>query len=204
MHKKLFIGIVVVTVFLNYLFVIRIFEPSYQSQTTLLVSKRSADAETIETVEVLQAINVSEKLVFDLPGIILSSRVLEAVNRNLAGSGINAPLYSEIEFRRKVKTEILTNTRIVEVSVTNQNPEAAQLAARTIADTTRLLVEDLYQQQDYVNVIRIAELPERPHGLTHRLLWVIGVLGGILMGFLAILIITMADKYRQETGEESL
>jgi len=185
--------LILITTTLFYLVVIRNDPSSYKSETTLLVSRQIEMDENLNTYEVLQAVQVSERLVFDLPGIIFSTGVLNAVNQNLNAAGIDAETYSMNSLRNQVTTEILTNTRIVEVAVVTDNPEKSQLVAQTIAQSAKEIVFDLYRQ-DYVKIIKEAELPVSPSGISIRVLWMLGISGGVFIGILAVLIITIAQK----------
>lgn len=196
-YKNLFIGITLLTVILNYVFIIRNYEPSYQSQTTLLISRQVEALETLETNVVLQSLQVSERLVNDIPGIIFSTSVLDEINQNLSRSGMDQSTYSMNEFNRQVSTEIITNSRIIQIYVVNSNPETAHLIASTIASSTKELVKELYRQ-DYVVIIKEAELPTAPGGLSTKALWIVGMMGGILIGFLALLIITVTINHKEK------
>lgn len=217
-YKYYFIGIILVAIAVNYFFVIRNFEPTYLSQTTLLISRRGVETEPNvlqnqddavqedqlfeNTQELLQSFQVSERLVNDIPGIIISTQVLDEINRRLAESQVGISSYSMINFRDQLTTEIITNSRIVEVSIANKDAAAAQLITQTIAETTRQIVIDIYGQ-DYVNIIKVADEPRQPDGIVQKHLWIIGAFGGILIGFLLILIITIVNNHQLDGRDES-
>lgn len=217
-YKKLFLGIILVAIIANYIFVIRNFEPTYRAETTLLISKRSAERmpDVLETEEddvqddplfeetqdLLQSFQVSERLVNDIPGIIMSSRVLDDINQQLAESDTGVTSYSMTSFRNQLSTEIIVNSRIIEITVSNKDPEAAQLITQTAAESTRQIVIELYGQ-DYVNIIKEADYPQQPHGIVKKHLWIIGAFGGVLLGFLLILLITIAHNHERNGRDES-
>lgn len=217
-YKYLFIGIILVAIALNYIFVIRNFEPTYRSQTTLLISRGSvetadgvpqADEDAVQegqtfdsTQELLQSYQVSERLVNDIPGIVMSTRVLDDINKQLSESDVGMLSYSMNNFRNQLLTEIFANSRIIEISISNNNPAAAQLITQTIAESTRQIVIDIYGQ-DYVNIVKEADEPRQPHGIVQRHLWIIGAFGGILMGFLLILIITIVNNHQSGGNDET-
>lgn len=187
------IGIVTVIMVLGmFLSVIRTFQPAYEASATLLVSRNPGDEETYEAYVMLQEVQIAEKIVNDIPELVFSTRVRQSVNRALdqalgTGSG-----YDERTFLKSVETETTLNARVVHVSVRYPDAEGARVAADTIAWTVDQMVLDL-TGQDFIHVIRTPEQPDRIAGLGKKHLWVLGVLGGILMGMAMVLLITLVE-----------
>ena len=177
----------------GYFLIIREYKPTYESSTSLLVGKSPGNTQAIETYEVLQTVQISEKLVFDIPEIINGSVVLRKVNENLGLVEGSGQRYTRADFEKNVETEVSRNTRVVNVSVKSSDPRTAQLIASTIADTTQDVVLDL-MKQNYIHVIKEAELPLRASGVSKIQLWIVTGVGGLLIGLLAVFLITVVQN----------
>lgn len=177
----------------GYFLILREYRPTYESSTSLLVGKSPGNTQAIETYEVLQTVQISEKLVFDIPEIINGSVVLRKVNENLGLVEGSGQRYTRADFEKNVETEVSRNTRVVNVSVKSSDPRTAQLIASTIADTTQDVVLDL-MKQNYIHVIKEAELPLRASGVSKIQLWIVTGVGGLLIGLLAVFLITVVQN----------
>lgn len=177
----------------GYFLILREYRPTYESSTSLLVGKSPDNTQAIETYEVLQTVQISEKLVFDIPEIINGSVVLRKINENLGLVEGSGQRYTRADFEKNVETEVSRNTRVVNVSVKSSDPRTAQLIASTIADTTQDVVLDL-MKQNYIHVIKEAELPLRASGVSKIQLWIVTGVGGLLIGLLAVFLITVVQN----------
>lgn len=185
--------IIIIMLASGYFLIIREYKPTYESSTSLLVGKSPDNTQTIETYEVLQTVQISEKLVFDIPEIINGSVVLRKINENLGLAEGSGQRYTRADFEKNVETEVSRNTRVVNVSVKSNDPRNAQLIASTIADTTQDAVLDL-MKQNYIHVIKEAEIPLRASGVSKIQLWIVTGVGGLLIGLLAVFLITVVQN----------
>lgn len=185
--------IIIIMLASGYFLIIREYKPTYESSTSLLVGKSPDNTQTIETYEVLQTVQISEKLVFDIPEIINGSVVLRKINENLGLAEGSGQRYTRADFEKNVETEVSRNTRVVNVSVKSNDPRNAQLIASTIADTTQDAVLDL-MKQNYIHVIKEAEIPLRTSGVSKIQLWIVTGVGGLLIGLLAVFLITVVQN----------
>ena len=185
--------IIIIMLASGYFLIIREYKPTYESSTSLLVGKSPDNTQAIETYEVLQTVQISEKLVFDIPEVINGSVVLRKVNENLGLVEGSGQRYTRADFEKNVETEVSRNTRVVNVSVKSSDPRTAQLIASTIADTTQDVVLDL-MKQNYIHVIKEAELPLRASGVSKIQLWIVTGVGGLLIGLLAVFLITVVQN----------
>lgn len=185
--------IIIIMLASGYFLIIREYKPTYESSTSLLVGKSPDNTQAIETYEVLQTVQISEKLVFDIPEIINGSVVLRKINENLGLAEGSGQRYTRADFEKNVETEVSRNTRVVNVSVKSSDPRTAQLIASTIADTTQDVVLDL-MKQNYIHVIKEAEIPLRASGVSKIQLWIVTGVGGLLIGLLAVFLITVVQN----------
>ncbi|WP_283409102.1 hypothetical protein [Anoxynatronum buryatiense] len=187
------IGVVTVIMVLSmFLSVIRTFQPAYEASTSLLVSRNPGDDEAYEAYVMLQEVQIAEKIVNDIPELIFSTRVRQAVNRALQQELGDGNSYDEETFLKSVETETVLNARVVHVAVRYPDAEGARVAADTVAWTIDQMVMDL-TGQDFIHVIRTAERPDRIAGLGKKHLWVLGLLGGVLLGMAIVLLMTLVE-----------
>ncbi len=177
-----------ITIGAIYAAVIRDYRPSYESTTALLVSP-TLDERQYEAYVVLQEAQIAERLLHDIPELVFSTQVREAVNAKMP-DGIH---YDGVSFRKSLKTEIAINTRVVKVAVRHVDPKIARLVAETIALTVDQLVNNIIGH-DFIHVINEAGHGHRV-GLSVEHLWAISALGGILLGMALILMLTISEKY---------
>lgn len=192
-YMLVFIAIVLVSAALNYFLVIRDFRPLYESRAALFVGMSPQAAQGADTYELLQSVQISEKLVFDIPEVIYGSTVLDAVNTALSAKHTNFKPVTLRDFKEFVSTEIVSNTRVVNITVEAYDPAEAQMIARIITESTDAAVGSILNQ-DYIHVIKEAEFPAMTTGMSRNMIWVLSVIGGMLIGFMVILVITIVQK----------
>lgn len=199
--KILFLILMVLTIILDYFFVIRSFYPTYESKTVIFVGQNPNSNENLDTYEILQSVQIGEKLVFDVPEIIYGTKVLNSINDDLREKELSQYRYTPEDIKKMVKTEIVKNSRVVDISVRAKSPEEAQFIASAIATTTDTVVREI-MQKDYIHVIKDADYPKTSTGMKKITLWILGVFGGMAMGFLAVLILTIVENFMDEDFEE--
>lgn len=193
-YLLLIVVITGITMVSMYVAVIRDYQPSYESTTSLLVSRKHDVSGGYEAYVLLQEVTIAEKIVSDIPELVFSTTVRQEVNNVLKDKLPDATVYDEATFRNNIKTEIVTDSRVVNVSVRHHDPETARLVAKTIARTTDQIIMDL-TRQNFIQVISTAEKPRHPIGLREDHLWVLSILGGFLLGMGLVLIFTISEKY---------
>lgn len=194
------IGVVTVIMVLGmFMGVIRTYQPVYEASTSLLVSRNPGEDDAYEAYVLLQEVQIAEKIVNDIPELVFSTRVFQEVNQALRQTLGGDSVYDEKTFRKSVETETSINSRVVHISLRHPDAEGAKLAVDRIARTTDRMVQDL-TGQDFVHVIRTAELPESITGLGKKQLWALGLLGGILLGMAIVLMKTLVEKEPASQG----
>lgn len=106
----------------------RMIVPEYTSKTTLMVNGAKGNIGDIASSFDLSSINVSQKIVVTYSEIIKSRKVLEQVIERLELS------YSYNQLLSMVVSAPLNETEILDITVTNTDPELAADIANTIAN----------------------------------------------------------------------
>jgi len=184
----------VITVLLIYEFMIRDYQPNYEASTSLLVSRTKDEAFSYESYVMLQEVQIAERIVNDIPEMIISNQVRNTVNETLREKLPGSMLYDDTSFRNNVETIIVRQSRVLNISVQHSDPEGARLVAETIAQKTKQMMEEI-AGEDFIQVISTAERPQAIAGIGPAHLWVLSLLGGIILGMGVVLILTIAEKY---------
>lgn len=143
--------------------------PQYQSTTSIYILNKN-DKENLTTSD----LSVSTQLTKDYAKLITSRTVMENVlgSLNLTGT------YEALE--KKVTVSILSDTRIIEINVTDPDPELA----RELADEIREQgAERIRQVMDVeaVNVVDEANLPEEPVSPSKKKNTLLGAMAGLVL-----------------------
>ena len=144
----------------------------FQSTTTVYILNKSENSGTVTQTE-MQA---GAQLTKDYGQLITSRTVLENVIQqlNLEDS------YTYNEFKGKVSVNTPTDTRLINITVTDYEPEMAQ----KIADLIRIVASDHIQnvmQIEAVNLVDAANLPTRKSAPSVSRWTMIGALIGALI-----------------------
>lgn len=181
---------------LDYFVLIKNYKPSYESHTSILVGE-NLHRDEIETdfhsEEIFKSIQIGEKLVYDLPEMIYGTKVLASVNDVLKANGFNEYPLDGKDFKKSVKTDIVKNSRVVNITVKSGNPKQAQLIASTIAKTIDDVVKEIVVK-DYIHILKNADASDVEIGTSVKTLWLLGVIGGLALGFFIVLIYTIIQE----------
>ncbi|MFC5630560.1 MULTISPECIES: Wzz/FepE/Etk N-terminal domain-containing protein [Streptococcus] len=169
--------------------------PQYESLTKLYVVNKGTDESKIST----QDLQAGDYLVKDYKEIIASKTVLTAViereQLDLSISGLSA----------KTRIDIPVNTRIISISVQDENPEVASQLANTYREVASEKIKEVTNVED-VKTIEEAEPSSSPSSPNLKRNTLLGFLVG---GFLAVVIVLIKELlddrvHRVEDVEEVL
>ncbi len=189
-HLKLVIALPIV--FAIACGVVTLFMPNqYTASTTMYVLSKNADNKSGNTYSDL---NAGQLLSNDVASIAKSSEVKSAVANSL---GTSLSSYD-------VKVDNSTTTRVITLSVTGPDPQAAANIANAYVQNISSTAQSVMDVQA-VNVIDAASAPTSPSGPKRPLYIVVALLVGL---FLAVAIVVIADmvntKVRSDEDVEEL
>lgn len=169
--------------------------PRYTATTKIYVVSRQAGQESLRA----QDLQAGEYLVKDYKEIITSKDVLATVivNQNLEmGTG---------ELLGKVSVSIPTNTRIISISVRDEEPSRASLLANAVRDVAAEKIKQVTKVED-VTTMEVAEEPTAPSSPNIKRNVILGALiGGFIAVFSVLLTEVLDDRVkRPEDVEEVL
>lgn len=172
--------------FLTYYYMI----PNYRANTTLYVGK-NADEKGMTATD----LNIGASIVLDYREIAKSRLVASTVISELGLFNISID-----ELVEKINVEQRTETRVIEISVTDNDPKMAMIITNKVAEVFQRKIVDIMQVEN-VQVIDKAEVPIEPVSPNKSLNLVIGIVLGCMFGFGFILIIKYLD-YTVKTPED--
>lgn len=157
-----------------------VLEPEYQTFTTLMVGKPKdyISENKLEYNELM----LNQKLVSTYGEIVKSRLVTDKVINNL---GLEISFEG---FRNKVNVNLVKDTEIIKIQVTDNNP---MLAAKIANETAQVFMEGVQtiMKVENVQVIDVAQVPSRPISPRKMLnMAIAGVLGLMVSVFIAFLV----------------
>lgn len=168
--------------------------PQYQSTTSVyILSKSNNNALTISDTQ------LATQLTKDYEKLITSRYVLEQVMEDLELSSI----YTYESFGKKVSVKNTNDTRIIDITVKDENPHLARKIADAIRDVSASHITQV-MDIDAVNVVDEASLPVKPSEPSVRI-WTLGglVLGVVCSAMLVIVRFMLDDTIKSSEDIEN-
>jgi capsular exopolysaccharide synthesis family protein len=153
--------------------------PAYRATTQLFVSVRASDS----TADLLQGSSFSQRQVKSYAAMVSTPVVLQPVVDEL---GLDR---TAAELAHEVTATSPADTVLIDIAVTDPDPELAAATAAATAASFAVVVADLESPADgsgspvKVSVVRPAAAPTTPTTPDHRLDLALGLLAGIVLGF---------------------
>lgn len=173
---------------LGTIYTMTLVKPKYTSSTTLvLVQAESNKGNTVTTESITTTdITLNSKLVSTYSELIKSKNVLRQVMSNL-----NLDLNEE-EIKKNIKVKSVSDTALIEISVTDENPEYAERLTNEIANVFVQKVSEIYNINN-VYIVDKAEFPTEPSNINHLRDIIIFAFAGIFFAFVSVFIINLLD-----------
>lgn len=185
--KWIIILIVILGAVLGAIYTTQFVTPKYSSSTTLvLATSNNGGQRTSDTSITATDITINSKLVDTYSELVKSKNVLRQVMSNM---NINM---TEDDLRKSISVTSVKNTELIEITVTNVQPEVARDIANEIAKVFIEMVEDIYNIEN-VHVVDEAEVESIPSNINHTKDIVIFAGAGFLLAVLVIIITDLFD-----------
>lgn len=153
----------------------------YESSTKVYILNKSGGSEIVYS-----DVQLSSQLTKDYAQLIKSRTVLEQVIEDYKSD------MSYAAFADRVDVEAITDTRIISITVEDENPAMAQLLADEIRKEASICIKDVMDIQA-VNVVDEANLPEKPASPSVPKWTLMGAVLGAVMAMAIILARYMLD-----------
>jgi capsular polysaccharide biosynthesis protein len=163
-----------------------VMDPIYEANTTLyIINKSSSPGLTIAYNDLL----VGQQLVNDYKEIVKSRKITSKVIEELNLTG-----WSPSRLARKINVSAKNNTRVIEIVVSDSNPQLAKDIADKVAEVFKREAVNLMKVEN-VNIVDTAQLPENPVKPRHRM----NIAVSFLIGLLAAIGIVFLVEYFDDT-----
>lgn len=158
-------------------FSLLVLKPGYRSQTTLIIRRPDSYISDGQPAQPNNDIQMYQQLVRTYSEIVKSETVLDQVRNNL-----NLDLTLE-ELADKMKVQILNNSEMIKLAVTDGNAQGAADLANEIARVFSATIQDV-MEEDNVAILDEARVHAVPTGPNIPLNVVIGGFLGFMAGLL--------------------
>lgn len=163
-------------------------KPEYTSTTSLVLAQSSSSGQTGDGAISATDLTMNSKLVSTYSELIKRKAILGQVCENL-----NIPKSNIQELRGKIKVNSAKNTEIIEISVTNKDPNIAAAIANEIAKVFGEKIVEIYNISN-VYLLDRAEANAVPSNINHMKDVVIFAFIGLVIAAVYVLIANMLDN----------
>ena len=163
-------------------------KPEYTSTTSLVLAQSSSSGQTGDGAISATDLTMNSKLVSTYSELIKRKAILGQVCENL-----NIPDSNIQELRGKIKVNSAKNTEIIEISVTNKDPNKAAAIANEIAKVFGEKIVEIYNISN-VYLLDRAEANAVPSNINHMKDVVIFAFIGLVIAAVFVLIANMLDN----------
>lgn len=201
-HKKAqIILIILIFMVIGIIYTVGFVTPMYSSSTTLVLAGTASSTEeqsqnTITTAD----LSINSQLVSTYSELVKSNNILGQVISNL-GINIDAE-----ELRQNVEVTSVEDTELIEITVSDQNPEYAARIANEIASVfEERIAKEIYNINN-VHIVDEAVVETEPSNVNHAKDIVIFAFIGVVVAVMYVLIANMLDTTvkTQEDIEKSI
>lgn len=163
-------------------------KPEYTSTTSFVLAQSSSSGQTGDGAISATDLTMNSKLVSTYSELIKRKAILGQVCENL-----NIPDSNIQELRGKIKVNSAKNTEIIEISVTNKDPNKAAAIANEIAKVFGEKIVEIYNISN-VYLLDRAEANAVPSNINHMKDVVIFAFIGLVIAAVYVLIANMLDN----------
>ncbi|MCI9016944.1 MAG: hypothetical protein HFJ53_07270 [Clostridia bacterium] len=133
-------------------------KPEYKSTTTLVLGRTSNNIKTITQTDIA----LNQKLVATYTELIKSNAILRQVIHNLHSNK------SEEELRRNINVRLVESTQLIEIAITDLDPQVAQKFTKEMAEVFIKKVKEIYNIEN-ISIVDEANLPIYPYNNINRI-----------------------------------
>ena len=185
--KKLeIILILILSVILGVFYTKYLINPEYTSSATIILAN---DDEGSQNKTLTQSeVTLNDKLITTYSTLAKSNSVLEEVIENLRIKN----RYDENSLRNKVTVAAITNTQVIKISATDENPRLASEIANEITKVFTKKVSQMYNINN-IKVLSSAETSTTPSNIDLKKNVIIFLAGGLAIGIIYCIIANLLD-----------
>lgn len=188
-RKLEIVVILLISIVIGAVYSFLIVEPKYTSYTTVLLTQGTGKEQNETSSSITQSdLTLNSNLVATYRDIITSRAVLQEVISNLNIQGL-----TEENLKKSITVNQKSATEILEIKVTNANPNYAEIIANKTTEVFSKKVGEIFKINN-VYIVDKAEASQTPSNINHTKDIVIFMFVGIVIACGYILLVNMIDN----------
>lgn len=188
-RKLEIIIIILILIIIGAVYTYALLKPKYTSYTTLLLTQVNSSSESENNTSITQTdLTLNSNLVSTYSEIIKRDAVLKEVIDDL-----NIKSLTEEGLRNNIKVSAISDTEIIKIEVTNENPNYAEMIANKIAEVFSEKITDIYKINN-VYILDKAQVSETPSNINHAKDIIIFAFIGVVIACGYVLLANMLDN----------
>lgn len=192
--KLLIIVLAIIGIACGMLYTLFVIKPMYNSSITLVLSSASGETSSSTTAITSNDLSLNSKLVSTYSEIIRSRSVANTVIDSLK---LNM---SESEFIRNIKVESKSNTEVLLITVSNQDPNVAASIANALSEAFAAKVKEVYKIEN-ISVIDDAVVATKPYNVDMKKNIILFGCAGLFLGAAIVLFVMYVDNTAKDPNE---
>lgn len=186
LKSKVLLVILILLVFamFGYMYSYYYVVPEYKSTETLLLIPNNTSEESMITSTDL---TLNSGLITTYSDIAKQSRVLKQVIKNL---NLNM---TEKQLLNKIKVNVVTDTYVIEITVSDANPEMAKDIAEELSNVFLKEIKEIYNLEN-LGIVDRAEIENIPYNINHIKDIIMFIAAGIVLSGMIIVCIYLFDN----------
>ncbi len=184
--KKIIIVFTLILVAIATIYSFIIQTPKYKSTISLILARSENSEETATSVTTTD-ITINQKLVSTYSDIVKRKSVLRPVIANLQIANL-----TEDELKSNVTVTAKEDTEVIEITVSNENPEYAAKIANEIGAVFSEKIKEIYKLNN-VYTLDYAEPDDVPYNIKPMKYIMIAFIGGLFISCACILVMSLFD-----------
>lgn len=185
-EKKIIILItLIVAIIIGFVYTMYFKEPKYTSTTSLVLAQQESDGANKAVTQT--DVTLNDKLIATYKELAKRNSIVREVINNLQLTDM-----SESQLISEINVTTVKETQILEISVTDPDPEQAQKIANELSKVFVSKVSEIFKI-DNINIVDEAELPTSPSNINHSKDLLIFAALGLVLSVGIILLINLLD-----------
>ena len=181
--------IIIIAIVVGAVYSFLIVEPKYTSYTTVLLTQGTGKEQNETSSSITQSdLTLNSNLVATYRDIITSKAVLQEVISDLDIQGL-----TEENLKKSITVNQKSATEILEIKVTNANPNYAEIIANKTTEVFSKKVGEIFKINN-VYIVDKAEVSENPSNINHAKDIIIFAFIGVVLAMGYALLINMLDN----------
>lgn len=183
--KDIIMIVTLMSIVIGFIYTMYIVKPKYTAKTTLIMAQQNVtdSSKSVTTTDV----TLNDKLIGTYQELAKSASTVREVITNL-----NLQDVSENELKKEIAVTTVKETQMLQVSVTDLDPELATKVANELGNVFSKKVEEIYKI-DNINIVDKAEVPDKPSNIHHAKDIILFAIGGFVLAIGIIFLINLLD-----------